>query len=431
MPESRSPFRLAPHLRMAAMALLVCFAFNMVGRGLADTYMVFLLPIGSEFGWNRSQLSSVYSVYLLSAGLSAPLVGALYQRWGPRNMYTFGTALLGSAYFAAGSLTQYWQFVLCIGLLGGIGVCSLGMVPAVTIINQWFRNKTSTAIGIAYAGFGCGTLLMVPLAQYLSHLFGWRVAYQVLGGGLLALLPVVLVLPWRRLREGPAEQAKPPAPKDLPSGSAHADAGRRWTLGSAARTTGFWSLAQVFYFSSVAMYMVIVQAVAYLVDIGFPPQQAAGAFGFLGMLSVACVTLTGVLCDRFGFRRTAAASFVCTFLGIAFLLALSYVQSYWLLMGFVATFGISQGARGPIVSSLCGRLFPGAGLSAIYGALYACMSLGAATGALLAGALHDLSDGYRASFLVAMVNIVIAALPFWTSAAIDRVQGPDYAPARA
>lgn len=407
--------------RMAAIVLLLCFVSNMIGRGFADTYIVFLLPVGTEFGWNRSQMSSVYSVYLLSAGLSAPLVGAFYQRFGPKVVYLFGAALLGSAYFVAGKLTHYWQFLLCVGLLAGVGVSSIGMVPAVSLINQWFRTNTSTAIGIAYAGYGCGTLIMVPLAQHLNHVLGWRSAYHIFGAGLLLLLPAAWVLPWRAFRAGP--RAPPPIQKAPGAASPQAANGVRWTLLSAARTSGFWSLAHIFFFSSVAMYMTIVQTVAYLIDTGFAPIKAASAFGLLGLLSVACVTLTGVLCERIGFRRTAIASFISTFLGIAFLLSLSYSPTYSLLVGFVALFGISQGARGPIVSSLCGRLFPGTGLAAIYGALYACMSLGAATGSLLAGALYDLTGGYRASFIVSMGTVVLAALPFLTSAAINRVQG--------
>ena len=58
--------------------LAACFILNMFGRGLADTYTVFLLPLEREFGWTRSELTGVYSIYLLVNGLSAPLVGLLF-----------------------------------------------------------------------------------------------------------------------------------------------------------------------------------------------------------------------------------------------------------------------------------------------------------------------------------------------------------------
>jgi len=69
--------------RGAAVAVLAaCFIFNMLGRGLADTYAVFLLPLEREFGWSRSELTGVYSVYLLVSGFTAPLVGLLFDRFG-------------------------------------------------------------------------------------------------------------------------------------------------------------------------------------------------------------------------------------------------------------------------------------------------------------------------------------------------------------
>jgi hypothetical protein len=40
--------------------LATVFLFNLLGRGSGDTYAVFLLPLEREFGWARSQLTSVY-----------------------------------------------------------------------------------------------------------------------------------------------------------------------------------------------------------------------------------------------------------------------------------------------------------------------------------------------------------------------------------
>uniref|UniRef100_UPI0040554990 MFS transporter n=1 Tax=Orrella sp. TaxID=1921583 RepID=UPI0040554990 len=70
--------------QLALLVLFICFAFNMAGRGIADTYVAFLLPLETEFGWSRSGISSVYSIYLLANGLSAPFIGVLFDRWGPR-----------------------------------------------------------------------------------------------------------------------------------------------------------------------------------------------------------------------------------------------------------------------------------------------------------------------------------------------------------
>src|SRR3546814_997020 len=85
---------------------------------------------------------------------------------------------------------------------------------------------------------------------------------------------------------------------------------------------------------------------------------------------------------------------------------MTYQSSAWLLFGYIAMFGIAQGARGPIVSSLCAKIFPGRGLGTIYGTIYACMSIGAALGSLVSGVLHDMTGGYQASFYFSMISLL-------------------------
>lgn len=401
---------------IAILVLALCFAFNMAGRGIADTYVAFVLPLESEFGWSRTAIASVYSIYMLANGLSAPFVGVLFDRFGPRIVYTFGLLTMGSAYIVAGSLTSLWQLYLCVGLASGMGISALGMVPSTSLISRWFRARTSTAIGLAYAGFGAGSLVIVPFAQYMIDWQGWRTAYYTLGSILLLTLPVVLVLPWKRITAGPSDYKIEPRPASQSRMSLE-------PLRQAMKTRAFWALAQAFFFTAFSTYLIMVQTIVFLVDSGFTALEAATAFGFAGMLSVFGVSTAGMLADRFGPRKTVTATFVCTLLGISLLFVISYYPLQLLLAFYVLVFGISQGARGPIISTICARVFPGRAQATIYGTIYACMSLGAALGAYASGLLYDLSGSYRLGFGCAMVGVLLALAPFWTSSAIANSQG--------
>ena len=153
----------------------------MFGRGLGDTYAVFLLPLEREFGWSRSELTGVFSVYLLVNGTTAPLVGMVFDRLGPRWVYGAGLLSLGAAFFLAGGIVDLWQFYALIGVLVGVGVSLNGMVPGSALLARWYRARLSTAIGIAFSAVGVGTLLFVPLAQYLVSEYDWRLAYRIFG----------------------------------------------------------------------------------------------------------------------------------------------------------------------------------------------------------------------------------------------------------
>jgi MFS family permease len=392
--------------RTALVVLGTCFVLNLLGRGGAETYAVFLLPLEREFGWPRSQLTGVYSVYLLVGAMVAPLAGMLVDRLGPRATYTAGLLALASAFLFAATLGTLWEFYLFVGVATGVGVGLVGMVPASALVMRWFRERLSSAIGVVFAAGGMGGLLFVPSAQALLEAFDWRTVYRLLGGLMLAAAPLAaLAVPWRTIVEG--------HPRLRVDHRARA-AGGGWTLAAAMRTPIYWAMVRVFFFTAAAMFLVLVQAVVYLIDLGFAPLTAATAYGVVGMLSVISVSGSGVLSERFGARQTATVSFVGTAAGVLLLLAMSYRSSSFLLVLFVAVFGLCMGVRGPIVSSIATRHFAGPRVATIYGTIMSTNAIGAAFGALVGGALHDLSGGYRAGFVFSLCAVGLAVTPFWT-----------------
>jgi MFS family permease len=392
--------------RTAVAVLATVFLFNLLGRGSGDTYAVFLLPLEREFGWARSQLTSVFSMYLLVGAFIAPLAGTLFDRFGPRVTYSGGLLCLSAAFFLASTLGNLWEFYLFIGVTIGVGVGLVGMVPASALLTRWFRARLSTAIGIAFSATGTGALLFVPLSQWLIERIGWRGTYQVLAAVVFLAVPFALfVVPWRLYVAGL---------QDSVSGLRARVAGAGWTVRAALRTRLYWALVQVFFFTATAMFAVLVQAVVYFIDLGFSPITAATAFGVTGMLSVVSVSLSGLVAERFGFRNTVSASFAGTALGVLILVALSYWPSGLLLAAFVAVFGLCMGVRGPIVSSIATRRFAGPKVATIYGLIYSANAIGAAFGSLLGGVLHDLTGGYRAGFALSLAAVALAVAPFWT-----------------
>ena len=405
----------------ALVVVVICFGMNMLARGISETYAVFLLPLEEEFGWRRAALTGIYSTYMLVHGLAAPLAGMLFDRLGPRWLYAGGALCLGAGYTFAAHVDSAWQLHLCIGVLGGIGVAAMGMVPASVLVSRWFRARLGTAMGFTYAGLGMGVIAVVPLTQWLIERDGWRSAYTSLGGFLLILLPLLLLLPWKKFAAGNPEFRRARGPR-APSG---------WTLGQAVRTSAFWGLFAVFFFTAVAIWGTILQAVAYLVEIGFAPLEAATAFGVVGIMSVLGTVATGWLADRVGRRPAVTVTFMLTIGGIGLLFLLARFPYYWLLVAFVLCFGASQGSRGPVVSTLCAQLFSGGGIGAIYGAVTMGMGTGAACGAWVSGWLRDATGGYEAGFLFAVVMTLLGLSQFWLVPALARGERPVKGPLAA
>src|SRR5258705_7598942 len=229
IPETKPP----KPARVALNVLALCFALSVLGRGLGESFTVFLKPIAESFGWDRAQVVSVYSLTALAGGLAAPLVGRLFDRSAPRTVYSLGLLLLGGAFLIAAHARELWQFQLSVGLCVGIGIAFIGNVPNSILLGRWFGPRLPTAMAIVYSATGAGVLVLLPTSQILIDHIGWRGAYQLFGAIALILLPPLLLLPWRLFSMGSPHVVKRAEQDQIDEG---------WTLPSAMRHHAFWAL---------------------------------------------------------------------------------------------------------------------------------------------------------------------------------------------
>lgn len=392
---------------IAALSLSVlffCLSMTALSRGMGETFGVFLLPLSDHFDWERAAVTSVYSVYMVSLGIGSLLSGIAFDRYGARFNYCVGAALLAVAYGFAGYLDQLWQFYLAVGVCGGVGAAMVGIVPMQSLISRWFDRRLATALSVGYAGQGLGALLMVPLAQLAIDRFEWSGAYNQAGILFVGLLIVVALLPWQRIEQGAIDN-----PRRTDDGKSKGGL----SLLQAIKTTAFWGFFFIFATTAIGIFGISLQTVAYLIERGFSEVQAAFAFGLVGMLSFAGMTLTGLAADRWPGHIVASCSYLLSFIGIGALALLQLFDSWFLLAVFVLTFGLSAGARGPILTTLMAKIFAGKGLASIYGASNLGQGLGAALGAFSAGLLFDITGGYNTGFALCVLFTFIGAALFW------------------
>jgi len=388
----------------------LCFVLCVLGRSGNETFPVFLLPIATDFGWDRAEVVSIYSVAALAGGLASPFIGRLFDHSGPRAVYGFGLLLLGGSFTIAALAQALWQLQLTMGIVAGFGGACLGNVASSLLLGRWFGPKLPTAMAVVFAASGIGTLVWLPLSQFLIDAYGWRGALHIRGIALFLLAVPVLLLPWRRLSAGAGEAAT----------ATSTASGESWRLATAMRHHAFWALFATYFFTAVGMFCISAQVVAYLVEAGFPAMEAATAWGFSGVLLAIGMVSVSLLDGLLGRRGAILFAYSLSVAGIIMLWLLKTYPSIWLLTGFIVCFGSTIGSRGPLISATAMSIFRGQRVGTIFGAISLGSGLGAALGSWGGGLIHDLTNSYDPVIAFALVNVLLGMMPFLVVPALRR-----------
>ena len=201
--------------------LALCFTLALIGRGLGESFTVFLKPISESFGWDRAEVVSVYSLTWLAGGLTAPRGRPAVRPLRAPPVYSLGLLLLGGAFLVASQAQALWQFQLSVGLVRRdrhrLHRQRAEFDPARPLV----RPAPADGDGVVYSATGAGVLVLLPASQLLIDHVGWRGAYQMFGIVALCLLVPLLLLPWRLFSTGSPHIARKADPGFVDAG---------WTL---------------------------------------------------------------------------------------------------------------------------------------------------------------------------------------------------------
>lgn len=369
-----------------------CFAIQGIGIGCYVSFGVFFSPILAEFGWSRATLAGAQSATFLLMGFLGILVGRLNDRVGPRWMVTAGGVFFGLAYLLMARLGSVWQLYLFYGVIFGVGLSTVDVIPLTTIA-RWFERRRGIMTGVVKVGTGAGQMVIPLAASLLIARYGWRTAYVVLG--LAAMVALVVIGQFLRRDPGQCEavgsaRAGPTAPLANPM-----DAGL--TADEALRTRQFWMLCGVTFASVYCLLTVVVHIVPHARDFMASATAAAGVLSTIGGVSMAGRLATGFLVDRIGSRRSIAISFL---LLTTSLLWLQAAREPWMLYAFALVYGVGHGAFFTALSPMVAELFGVRAHGTLFGIVLFWGNVGGAAGPFLAGYLFDVTGAYRGGFSV-------------------------------
>ena len=352
--------------RMVAVAFVAMFAVY----GIAYSFGAFFKPMAAEFGAGRSSTSAVFSLTVFVWCLLGWPAGHLSDRFGPRVVVGAGAIVMGGGLILTAFIDRLWMGYLTYSVGVGIGIAT-AYVPMVAVVGGWFLRRRNSALGIAVAGIGCGTVLVAPAAAAMIQRFGWRDTDLVLG-----VVAMALLLGCAALVERPPVHVTPSA----------------IDVRAAIRTPAFGLLYLNSFLSSMALFVPFVYLPAFAHDHGANEIASAALISIIGGASVIGRLGLGAIADRTSTIRLYQACFLL--LAASFGLWL-FGSSYATMVVFAIAMGTGYGGFVALSPAVLAELFGVARLGTVMGILYTSGAVGALLGPPIAGMIIDYTGSYR------------------------------------
>ncbi|HWM33266.1 MAG TPA: MFS transporter [Pseudolysinimonas sp.] len=414
--------RLHPAWIVAGVAFLALLG----AAGFRSAPSALIVPLETEFGWSRSELSVAVAVNILLFGLTAPFAAALMERFGIRRVVSVALVAIAAGAALSVFVTESWMLILTWGVLIGLGTGSMALVFAAMIADRWFLTRKGLVTGVLTAGSATGQLIFLPIVASLASEQSWRTASLLIALIAIAVVPVTAIF----LRNSPADlgmtpfgspaDALPVAPPRSPVNPAKRAV---QVLVRAAKVRTFWALVAGFAICGATTNGLIgTHFIPSAHDHGMAEPVAAGLLAVVGIFDVVGTIASGYLTDRINPRILLAIYYAgrgVSLLILPFLLSAT-VQPPIIL--FVVIYGLDWVATVPPTAALCREVF-GTDGAVVYGWVFASHQIGASVAAIAAGVLRDVTGEYTWAWFGAAGLCIVGAV---VSAGIRR--GPKALP---
>lgn len=388
-------FREGWKLVLAASFGFSFFSVMMAGTGL------FMQPLGDEFGWSRTLLSSGPSIATIMTAILGPFFGAMIDRYGSRRLALPGIVVTMASISAFSLLNgETWQWIALWFTFGLVSVSIKSTIWTAAVVGAFERSR-GLALGLTLSGTAVAQSVVPPLGNLLIDEFGWRMAFVLLGlgwGSITLLLAWLFLHEARRTRLQAATQTQP---GDHPPAEG-------LTVREAVRDRALWQLA-ISNFLIMALTMgLTIHLFPILTEAGVSREKAALLTALSGVAGIAGKLVTGYLLDRF--RPNLVGGITLGAAAAGFALLIDDIASPPLIVIALVVNGYAAGTKTHITGYLTAGYAGMRNFGAIYGFMSALMSLAAGVGPLLAGATYDMSGGYEPFLMAGAAGCVLGGL---------------------
>lgn len=389
-------------------AAMVMFATQ---AGVANTIGIYFTVLNQERGFSMAALGLYYTFQSGVMTLMQPVIRKLYYKLDARVIGFTSVALMSVGYMLFAAWPAVWGWWVS-GVIIGVGVSFTAYLMIPLLMNNWFRFKYSTAVGIAACAQGLGGFFWTMLMGQLLPTMGYKACYLIIGACSLVIGGAGTLL-WRR---DPSEKGL------FPYGINSQE-----ELESSNRENSVANLPGMFFKDTLktgTFYVMIVALIiiwlgcnmqtqmtnlAYSIGFSITSATTVSALVFLG--NIPGRFLIGYLSDKFGVAVGFSYGIICGI--VAFILVLSSAVSPILV--FIGAFLFGNYFSMITVGSalLIPRIFGRKDLGTIQSYVSSVSTVIGATASALFGLVYDINNTYATILYIAVAAFTVALILIW------------------
>ena len=371
---------------------------------LLSCISLFTVPVTEDLGISRTEFGTFSTILSILGMVLSPVAGKVLAVKNTRIIMSVSllAAVIG---YTCLSFVQNVVLLYVLALIIGTGSAFCTTVPIAVVLTRWFVKDRSKAMSITFAGSSVGAMILSPVISSIIESMGWRMAFRILGLGMLVILvPVVFLL----VRSKPEDKGLRALGADeaVASGAA-ADAGLTGLpLRELRRHPTFWV-----YVTGIFVMLLTMGAMyhmpAHITGVGISADLAATFVSIYSLIAIFGKLLMGAVFDRFGVKAGILLGTVCMGLCYVFLLI---AKTFPMFIVVAVFYGLGS-AHGTIFPpTLTSKLYGSKYYSEIFDFVNAFASLSMAVCNLIMAAPYDITGSYTLAWIIGLAAAVFATI---------------------
>jgi len=340
----------------------------------------------SDIGW-------IFSTGYFLCFFSGLQIGPVFDRYGPRYLIATGSVLLTLCVFLAAESSKYWQFMMTLGVLFGLG-SGLLFTPSIGAIGHFFLRRRGLATGIGCIGGAIGGIVYPSILSKTLQSLGWAWSLRIIGFVMLIFIILCNLLVRSRL---------PPLPGKSAAITVTAFKDIRFTLCTAA-----------IFLSEFALFIPLTYLSSYAIHNGMSANLAFNLQTIINVGSIFGRFLGGYSADRLGrFNSLVVLSLFTAISTFAFWYPAGSSVAFAVI--FAICFGFGSGSFISLTPVAVGQICRTEEYGRFYGTAYTVVSFGTLTGVPIAGQIIALWHGRFDGVIIFAGVITFGAAAFFAA----------------